>query len=106
MFGIGISEILIIALVALLVVGPKRLPDLARSLGKGFSEFKRSMEGVTEDIKESLRAEDTKENVHDMKDSLLYGQRETEPVPPPAGPPPEDPKKTDPYADHKSGSPS
>ena len=47
MFGIGVSELLIIIVVALLVVGPKRLPDLARSLGKGFSEFKKATEGVT-----------------------------------------------------------
>jgi len=43
-FGIGIWEILILLLVVLLVFGPKRLPEMGRSLGKGLREFK---EGVT-----------------------------------------------------------
>ena len=37
MFGIGLPELIIIAIIALIVVGPKKLPDLAKTLGKGFS---------------------------------------------------------------------
>jgi len=42
MFGIGMTELMLIAAVALVVIGPKKLPDLARSLGRGFAEFKRA----------------------------------------------------------------
>jgi TatA/E family protein of Tat protein translocase len=42
MFGIGGWEMLLIAIVALLVFGPKRLPELARSMGKGLAEFRRA----------------------------------------------------------------
>lgn len=42
MFGIGFTEILVILVVALLVFGPQRLPELARSLGKSLAEFRRA----------------------------------------------------------------
>ena len=42
MFGIGVQELAIILVVALLVFGPKRLPELARMLGKGMAEFRRA----------------------------------------------------------------
>lgn len=44
-FGIGWVEILILLLVALLVFGPKRLPEMGRSLGRGLREFKDSVSG-------------------------------------------------------------
>jgi sec-independent protein translocase protein TatA len=48
-FGIGVWEIAILLLVALLVFGPKRLPEMGRSLGKGMREFKDSVTGKDED---------------------------------------------------------
>ncbi len=70
MFGIGMQELIIIAIIALIIVGPKKLPDLAKSLGKGFSEFKRATDGITDDIKETLK-EDEKKDDDGLKDSLL-----------------------------------
>ena len=75
MFGIGLPELIIIAIIALLVVGPKKLPDLAKSLGKGLSEFRRAADDVTENIKETLKPDEVKKEVNDFKDSLLYGKR-------------------------------
>src|ERR687893_546704 len=48
-FGIGIWEIALLLLVALLVFGPKRLPEMGRSLGRGMREFKDSVTGKDRD---------------------------------------------------------
>jgi sec-independent protein translocase protein TatA len=42
MFGIGMTELIVIMAIGLIVLGPKRLPELARSLGKGIAEFRRA----------------------------------------------------------------
>jgi Tat protein translocase TatB subunit len=85
MFGIGMQELIIIAIIALIVVGPKKLPDLAKTLGKGFSEFKKATEGITDDIKETLK-EDTKSHDDGLKDSLLMKKPDTEEIKPDSPP--------------------
>jgi sec-independent protein translocase protein TatA len=47
--NIGLPEILVVLVIALIVFGPKRLPELGRSLGKGINEFKGAMSGEHED---------------------------------------------------------
>lgn len=50
MFGIGSTELIVILVIALLVLGPKRLPELARSLGRGLAEFRKATSELTEDL--------------------------------------------------------
>ena len=58
MFGIGFQEMIVILVVALIVFGPKRLPDLARSLGKGLAEFKKASEDVRRGIEDAAQEEE------------------------------------------------
>jgi Tat protein translocase TatB subunit len=53
MFGIGMPELILIAVVALIVLGPKKLPDLAKSMGRAVREFKKA----TSELKETLQVD-------------------------------------------------
>jgi len=78
MFGIGVQELIIIAIIALLIVGPKKLPDLAKTLGKGFRDFKNATEGVTEDLKDALKEDETPKSDDHLKDSLPFDKTDAE----------------------------
>jgi Tat protein translocase TatB subunit len=80
MFGIGLPELIIIAIIALIVVGPKKLPDLAKTLGKGFSEFKKATEGITDDLKGALKDDEKSKNDDSLNDSLLMKKPDTEEI--------------------------
>ena len=69
-FNIGFQELIIIAIIALLIVGPKKLPELAKSLGKGFSELRRAADDITDDVKNTFK-EDEKPDDDGLKNSLL-----------------------------------
>lgn len=58
MFGIGMPEMLMILALALIVIGPKRLPDIARALGRGYSEFRRATDELKNTISTEVRQTD------------------------------------------------
>ena len=81
MFGIGMQELIIIAIIALLVVGPKKLPDLAKTLGKTFGELRKAADGITDEFKQTLQ-NDEKQKDDGLKDSLLLKKTDAEEIKP------------------------
>ena len=61
MFGIGMPELILILAIALIVIGPKKLPDLAKSLGRAMREFKKA----TSELKGSLELDEEMKEVKD-----------------------------------------
>jgi len=71
MFGnIGLPEMMVIMAIALLVFGPKKLPEIGRSIGKALREFKKSTEEIKDKFEEQIRADDFKDIQNDIKKSL------------------------------------
>lgn len=66
MFGIGMPEMLLILAIALIVIGPKKLPDLAKSLGRAFAEFKRA----TSELKESFEIDSELKDIRTTFDGM------------------------------------
>lgn len=55
MFGLGMSEIILLGIIALIVIGPKELPQMARTIGRFMNELKRSTNILSDEIKEQVR---------------------------------------------------
>ena len=58
LFGIGMQEILVIALIVLLLFGGKKIPELMRGMGKGVKSFKEGMNEVTDFSKDEKKSEE------------------------------------------------
>lgn len=65
MFDIGFSELLLVGVLALLVLGPERLPKAARTVGLIVGKIKRSVSGLQEELERQVRAEELKEKLKD-----------------------------------------
>ena len=61
MFGLGVPELIFILLLALLIFGPKRLPEIGRTLGKGMSEFRKASNELTRSLNTELALDETPE---------------------------------------------
>ena len=75
MFGnIGFPELIIIFAVALLVFGPKKLPEVGRSIGRALREFRKTSDEIKEKLEEEIQAEEFKE----IKDEFNKDFKENE----------------------------
>jgi sec-independent protein translocase protein TatB len=55
MFGLGLSEIIFLGILALIVIGPKELPEVARTIGRFLNELKRSTNVLSDELKQQVR---------------------------------------------------
>ncbi len=81
MFGIGMPELLLIMALALIVIGPKKLPDIARALGRGLAEFRRATDDLKNTFNEETRNAENRDRIRqnsDPKDSSA-GEEENRP---------------------------
>ncbi|HTR04865.1 MAG TPA: TatA/E family twin arginine-targeting protein translocase [Thermoanaerobaculia bacterium] len=86
MFGsIGMPELILIFVVALLVFGPKKLPELGKSLGRGLAEFKKASEDLKKTIEDEI--EQGKQEASSVKQQVTEVRNALEPGNPPAATP-------------------
>jgi sec-independent protein translocase protein TatA len=72
MGSLGMQEIIIIFILALIVFGPRKLPELGKSLGKGLAEFKKASNELKQTWEEEVRLDKEKEAMADiLKDSSI-----------------------------------
>jgi len=67
MFGIGMPEMILILAVALIVIGPKKLPDLAKSLGQALGEFRKATRELKDTIEIESELASVKDTINDIK---------------------------------------
>lgn len=96
MFGISFSELLLVGLVALLVLGPERLPGAARTAGLWIGRLKRSFNAIKTEVEREIGADDIRRQLHN--EHILQMEQEAKrilnPQTPPAQQPTEQPAAT------------
>jgi Tat protein translocase TatB subunit len=87
MFGLGFGEILLVLAIALIVIGPKKLPDVARGLARGIAEFRRATDDIQRTVQRELHAPLREDLLKDLNSARVQRR----PGPPPATPPSPEP---------------
>mgnify|MGYP000144303719 CR=1 FL=1 len=82
MFGLGMSEIIFLAVLALIVIGPKELPELARTLGRFLNELKRSTNVLGDELKQQVRMDklDLNQTIRNPNLNNHEGQQDSAPL--------------------------
>jgi len=71
MFGIGMPELLLLLAIALIVVGPKKLPELAKALGRGIAEFKKATNELKESLETNTEFSELKRSFDDIQETVV-----------------------------------
>jgi len=77
MFGIGSTELVIILIVALVLIGPSKLPDLMKSVGKGIAEFRRMSTDVKSTLEREIEKADEAKRIEETKKELFGDDAKT-----------------------------
>lgn len=80
MFDIGFPELIVILVVALVVYGPDRLPDLARAMGRAYAEFRRTMNELKETFDQDETVREIKQEFNAAQREVLYGPSDPDPI--------------------------
>ncbi len=67
MFGLGITEILVIFVIALIVFGPKKLPELGKSIGRAMAEFKKAQQEFQNAVQSEMKEVEKETNLEEIK---------------------------------------
>jgi TatA/E family protein of Tat protein translocase len=89
MFGLGFGELIIVFIIALIFIGPKKLPELAKGLGQGLKEFQKAAKGFSDQMQETVKdvKDDTTPQVTDYHAAPNASQQPEEKVVPVPEPP-------------------
>ena len=96
MFGLGVPELLMILVVGLIVFGPKRLPEIGRTIGRALGEFKKATDDLKDTIEREVRVEELKKlgpSLVTPFESISRSEPLADEPPPPA--PATDPSRTE-----------
>jgi TatA/E family protein of Tat protein translocase len=75
MFGnIGFPELLVILTIALLVFGPKKLPEIGKSIGKAIREFRKTTDEIKEKLEEEIQADEFKNIKEELKEDIQQNE--------------------------------
>lgn len=76
MFGLGFGEIILVLIIALIFIGPKKLPELAKGLGQGIREFQKAAKGFTDSMQETTHQEPAPPGIEEKEDKTIVSETE------------------------------